>query len=182
MEAPARGTMARITCGDVSIRKWAGEGPARRCWQKAVRARTCAGSMFQPSSGLSSRRRAHDRRESLTARVRGPGQARRGRLGFRDDRSLDQRAPKISEPTRTWVAPKAMAFSKSALMPMLSCSSPSSRGELGEEGEVDAGLLVERRDAHEAGDIELQLVAAEAERDWRSRSAGRRPSAAPRRC
>ena len=36
-------------------------------------------------------------------------------------------------------------------------------GELGEEGEMHAGLLVERRDAHQAGDVELQLVAAQAQ-------------------
>ena len=36
-------------------------------------------------------------------------------------------------------------------------------GELGEEGEMHAGLLVERRNAHQAGDVELQLLAAQAQ-------------------
>src|SRR5437016_1688937 len=33
--------------------------------------------------------------------------------------------------------------------------------ELGKEGKMDRGLLIVRRDAHEAGDVELQLLAAQ---------------------
>lgn len=38
-----------------------------------------------------------------------------------------QRAPKMAEPTRTWVAPSWIACSKSALMPMESFATPKSR-------------------------------------------------------
>src|SRR4029079_8643717 len=40
---------------------------------------------------------------------------------------------------------------------------PEFAGELGEECEMHADLLVERRDAHEARNVELQFVPAEAE-------------------
>ncbi len=38
-----------------------------------------------------------------------------------------QRLPNSADPTRTWVAPMAMAVSKSPLMPMESCSTPAAR-------------------------------------------------------
>ena len=37
---------------------------------------------------------------------------------------LDQRCPKIAEPTRIWVAPNWIAMAKSALIPIDNCFSP----------------------------------------------------------
>ena len=60
------------------------------------------------------------------------------------------RAPNSAEPTRTCVAPKRIAVSKSSLMPMLSSVKPVAGGDLRQEREVHRRLLVDRRDAHEA--------------------------------
>ena len=61
------------------------------------------------------------------------------------------RAPKIAVPTRTWVAPKRIAISKSPLMPMLSCASPLSARQLGQKAEMRRGILFRGRNAHQAG-------------------------------
>ena len=47
-----------------------------------------------------------------------------GRLFTRQARRAGTRAPKIALPTRTWVAPSAIAVSKSALIPIDSPESP----------------------------------------------------------
>ena len=57
---------------------------------------------------------------------------------------MDRRGPKIAVPTRTWVAPKPIAISKSALMPMLSSARPLRRGDLAQQGEMRRRLLVAR--------------------------------------
>ena len=88
MEAPARGTMARIT--QVTL---ASENGQARDQPGPVGKKLCV-----VEQAWGAQYRLHLLRPTQ-----------------------DQRAPKISEPMRTWVAPKAMAFSKSALMPALSC-------------------------------------------------------------
>ena len=59
------------------------------------------------------------------------------------------RSPKMAEPTRTWVAPKEIAASKSPLIPIDSPSSPLRPAILREQGEMQGRRFVDRRDAHQ---------------------------------
>ena len=71
-----------------------------------------------------------------------------------------RRAPKIAVPTRTWVAPKRIAVSKSALIPMLSVGEAVAPGDLAQQREMQRRLLVLGRDAHQPGDRQAEPVAA----------------------
>ena len=62
--------------------------------------------------------------------------------------------PNTAEPTRTLVAPKAMAVSKSPLMPMESFASPLRAAILASRAKCGPGRLVGRRDAHQALGLE----------------------------
>ena len=70
------------------------------------------------------------------------------RRGF----SFGPAVPKIAEPTRTWVAPNAIAVAKSALIPMESSFSPLRAAILAVEREMRRRRLLERRDAHQPRD------------------------------
>ena len=59
--------------------------------------------------------------------------------GFAAAQAALPRGPKIAVPTRTWVAPKRIAFSKSALMPMLKRSSPLRRAISRSSAKCSAG-------------------------------------------
>ena len=70
------------------------------------------------------------------------------------------RSPKIAEPMRTWVAPQAMAASKSSLMPMERPGRPWRAARLARRVEVRDGVVVGRRDRHQAEDRQVVAAAA----------------------
>ena len=67
-------------------------------------------------------------------------------------------------PTLTWVAPNCTAVSKSALMPMLRPVQAVALRDLLQKREVQGGLFVNRRYAHQSFDLERALVAAEGDK------------------
>ncbi len=71
-----------------------------------------------------------------------------------------QRCPKIAEPTRTWVAPNWIAVAKSALMPIDRFFKPVARGDLRGQREMRRRRIVDRRNAHQAGNLQTVFLAA----------------------
>ena len=69
-------------------------------------------------------------------------------------------APKIAVPTRTWVAPKQIAFSKIGAHAHAEEAEPGAPGDLAQQREMRCRLLVERRNAHQAFDRQAEPVAA----------------------
>ncbi len=81
------------------------------------------------------------------------------------------RVPKIALPTRTSVAPIAIAVSKSPLIPIDSDVEPEPLRDFGEQREVRRHDIVDRRNAHQPVDREPVHVAAA--RDERIHVAGK---------
>ena len=77
-----------------------------------------------------------------------------------DDGVGAPRAPKIAVPTRTWVAPKRIAVSKSALIPMLRTARPLRRAISRSSAKCSAGSSSLGRDAHQPDDRQAEPVAA----------------------
>ena len=70
------------------------------------------------------------------------------------------RCPKIAEPTRTCVAPNWIAIAKSALMPIDRVLQPVARGDLRGQREMRRRRILDRRNAHQAGNRQAVFVAA----------------------
>ena len=74
------------------------------------------------------------------------------------------RAPKIAVPTRTWVAPNAIAMAKSALIPIDSNLSPLRLAIFAVSAKCGAGASFDRRNAHQARHRQAVAVAAGGEK------------------
>ena len=108
--------------------------------------------------GLDRARRGGDGAQILLRQCREyphPGPPRR--CGYA---GAQPRAPKIAVPTRTWVAPKRIAVSKSALIPMLNDSRPVRRAISRNSAKCGDGSSSSRRHAHQPDDRQVEPVAA----------------------
>ena len=106
------------------------------------------------------------------ARLRLGGTGRRQELTPRA--ALTTRAPKSAEPMRTWVAPQAMAASKSSLMPIDRPARPWRAASARSSCEVRRRVGVDRRDRHQAED--RQVVGRGRRRGSASRPSGSTPA------